>query len=305
MSIYDFLVKFKKQVSKKGMIFKMVNRVKSLFIVAVLLVVFTTQVFANINIIENDFESYELDVFIDYYLEIEGASIVSITLNPNGGSVSPTSINRSIGSSFGALPTPTRTGRVFIGWFDTSATSGGTRITSTTIVPSSVTLWARWNDPSRHLASWWPSANANTTNVPLRSFNFDATWQTPMNNAIANWNSRNTPISFTTNSTSNNTVTSASRADTWYGLITRTSNGSNVTRFEIVMNSRTITNSATNLSNFITSVFAHELGHAIGLADNPAQGGTGSIMSHARNRNTITVPSAFDVASVNILYSNN
>jgi hypothetical protein len=58
-------------------------------------------------------------------------STVTVTLNANGGSVSPTSLTRTPGSTYGSggsLPTPTRSGRRFIDWFNTSATTGGTRI---------------------------------------------------------------------------------------------------------------------------------------------------------------------------------
>ena len=72
-----------------------------------------------------------------------------------------------------------------------------------------------------------------------------------------------------------------------------------MTRFEITMNSRTIN----NRTNFMTSVFAHELGHAAGLADNPAgTAANDSLMNHARNRDIVLGPTAFDIQSVRILY---
>jgi len=46
---------------------------------------------------------------------------------------------------------------------------------------------------------------------------------------------------------------------------------------------------------------AHELGHVVGLRDNPT-GGTSSLMNGNRNRNTITRPTTFDIQSVNMLY---
>jgi len=134
-------------------------------------------------------------------------------------------------------------------------------------------------------------------------FSFNATWQAPMERAISNWNSRPTTVFFEQLSISNNTITAGSRVYTWYGLHTAWHRAGIITRFTIDMNSRTISQDATNFSNFVTSVFAHELGHSIWLADNPA--GTtanGSIMNHNRNRNTLTTPTAFDVASVNIMF---
>ena len=66
----------------------------------------------------------------------------TVTYNPNGGSVSPTSETKEHGSEYGTMPTPTRSNHRFLGWF-TSAT-GGTQITSTSIVTGNITLYAHW-----------------------------------------------------------------------------------------------------------------------------------------------------------------
>ena len=67
----------------------------------------------------------------------------TVTFNPNGGSVSPTTKTVQSGTAVGTLPTPTRSGHTFAGWF--TAQTGGTQITSATIVNGNVTYWARWN----------------------------------------------------------------------------------------------------------------------------------------------------------------
>ena len=46
-----------------------------------------------------------------------------ITWNANGGSVSPTSWTRQVGTALGTLPTPTRSGHSFQGWY--TASTGG------------------------------------------------------------------------------------------------------------------------------------------------------------------------------------
>ena len=66
----------------------------------------------------------------------------TVTYNPNGGSVSPTSETKEHGSEYGTMPTPTRSNHRFLGWF-TSA-NGGTQITSTSIVTGNITLYAHW-----------------------------------------------------------------------------------------------------------------------------------------------------------------
>lgn len=69
-------------------------------------------------------------------------SVYTVSFNANGGSVSPSSKTVSKGSSVGALPTPTRSGYTFDGWY-TSA-SGGTKISSTTAINGDVTYYAHW-----------------------------------------------------------------------------------------------------------------------------------------------------------------
>ena len=76
------------------------------------------------------------------------ATTVTITWNPNGGSVSPTSETKTIGATFGTLPTPARAGFDFDGWW-TGAGGTGTRIYSTSTVPSEDRMYyAKWNTPS-------------------------------------------------------------------------------------------------------------------------------------------------------------
>lgn len=68
----------------------------------------------------------------------------TITWNPNGGSVTPTSSTYD-GATAVSLPTPTRTGYNFDGWY--TAASGGTKINdigTTTKPTSNVTYYAHW-----------------------------------------------------------------------------------------------------------------------------------------------------------------
>jgi len=68
----------------------------------------------------------------------------TVTYNANGGSVSPTSAPVNAGSSV-TLPTPTRSGYAFNGWY--TASSGGTKVgnAGASYTPSrNVTLYAQW-----------------------------------------------------------------------------------------------------------------------------------------------------------------
>ena len=67
-----------------------------------------------------------------------------VTFNANGGPCSTASKSLTFDSTYGALPTPTRTGYTFNGWF--TATSGGSKVETTTVVNtgSNHTLYAQW-----------------------------------------------------------------------------------------------------------------------------------------------------------------
>ena len=70
-------------------------------------------------------------------------SIIDVTLDPNGGTVSPDKITVSATGTYGTLPTPERVGYTFGGWY--TAKSGGTVMTATKKVDASyTTLYAHW-----------------------------------------------------------------------------------------------------------------------------------------------------------------
>ena len=72
------------------------------------------------------------------------ANTYSVTFNPNGGSVSPTAKTVTYGSAYGTLPTPTREGHAFNGWF--TDVVGGQQISSSDVVTatSNLPLYAHW-----------------------------------------------------------------------------------------------------------------------------------------------------------------
>ena len=72
------------------------------------------------------------------------ANTYTVTFNPNGGTVSPTTKTVTYDSTYGSLPTPTRTGYNFAGWW--TAASGGTQITTSTKVTtaSNHSIYAHW-----------------------------------------------------------------------------------------------------------------------------------------------------------------
>lgn len=72
------------------------------------------------------------------------ANTYTLTYNANGGLVSPASKTVTYNSTYGTLPTPTRVGYTFNGWF--TASTGGTQITSsnTYVTAGDSTIYAQW-----------------------------------------------------------------------------------------------------------------------------------------------------------------
>ncbi len=81
-----------------------------------------------------------------YTYVIRSTKSYTHTFNANGGgTVSPATITKAYNTALGTLPTVSRTGYTFVGWFDTSAVSGGTQATTTTKVTGTKTWYARWS----------------------------------------------------------------------------------------------------------------------------------------------------------------
>lgn len=105
---------------------------------------------------------------------------VNFNVNGSGGSVSPTSKQVTYGSTYGTLPTPSRSGYTFAGWY--TAASGGSIVTSSTIVniTSSQTLYAHWTQAAiTNTISHWTwgykyneGTNTQKTAYPLGSTTF-------------------------------------------------------------------------------------------------------------------------------------
>lgn len=93
----------------------------------------------------------------------------TVTWNPNGGTVDPTSTTKTHGSTLGTLPTPTRAADAqytytFKGWF--TAATGGTQISASTTVTGNVTYYAQW---TATLRSYTATFNGNGGGTPIPS----------------------------------------------------------------------------------------------------------------------------------------
>jgi len=85
---------------------------------------------------------FPLEVVSEMNLYAKWTPIYTITFNANGGSVTPASAATGAGGKLASLPTPTRSGYAFDGWY--LATTGGTKLTENFPFSGSVTIYARW-----------------------------------------------------------------------------------------------------------------------------------------------------------------
>lgn len=107
-----------------------------------------------------------------YTVSEEFAYVVyaSVSFNANGGSVSMANKKVLCGNTYGSLPTPTRTGYSFDGWF-TSA-SGGSRVAESTNVTSTSdhTLYAHWSEKTVTL---YYNANGGSVSPTSKSVTYN------------------------------------------------------------------------------------------------------------------------------------
>lgn len=103
--------------------------------------------------------SYTVNANITLYA-VWKANSYTVSFNANGGSCSTSSKQVAYNSAYGTLPTPTRTGYTFNGWY--TEANGGTKISADTkvTVTADQTLYAQWT-----INTYTVSFNANGGSV--------------------------------------------------------------------------------------------------------------------------------------------
>jgi uncharacterized protein (TIGR02145 family)/uncharacterized repeat protein (TIGR02543 family) len=95
-------------------------------------------------------------------INYQGCHGWTITFDPNGGTVNSTSVTTGVGDTLGSLPTPTRTGYNFNGWY--TASTSGTKVTEDMKYNGNTTIYAQWT-----LITYTITFNANYGTVATAS----------------------------------------------------------------------------------------------------------------------------------------
>lgn len=108
---------------------------------------------------------------VTYYAHwAKNSAKVTIKLNKNGGKCSKSKITTTYGGKIGTLPTPTRSGYTFTGWY--TKKSGGTKVTSTTKtkkILSTKTLYAHWKKSASSGSSSGSSSSGSSSSSSFSS----------------------------------------------------------------------------------------------------------------------------------------
>lgn len=110
---------------------------------------------------------------------------IDITFNPNGGSGGTKNIKATYGDKMPAITLPTRVGYTFQGYFDTSATSGGTQYYNASggsarnwdrLTPT--TLYARWKANTYKITYYGNGSNSGATQTQNCTYDQNCTIKT-------------------------------------------------------------------------------------------------------------------------------
>ena len=112
-----------------------------------------------------EFEIFHNSDFVITKGEIDTANlpgIHTITLNANGGTVTPLTLQTGADGKLTSLPTPVLSDYTFNGWY--TAASGGAQITTNTVFSANATIYAQWTSSGNNGNNNAGTGNANGGN---------------------------------------------------------------------------------------------------------------------------------------------
>lgn len=93
--------------------------------------------------VKADGSSFTASTTVNTSITVYGKWHCTITFKPEGGNVSPTSMKAVVGKS-ASLPTPTRSGYAFEGWYTQKNGAGSRYYSNATVFTDNTTLYAKW-----------------------------------------------------------------------------------------------------------------------------------------------------------------
>lgn len=145
-----------------------------------------------------------------------------LRFDANGGYVAHNSVNVNYGST-ASLPTPTRDYYTFNGWY--TSPNGGTRVTSSTKIYSSDTLYAQWTENA--VSGWVEEKNvpSNTRIVDTKTqykYQEKEYKKNQSSSSLSGWTLYNTNTLWGEKKTSRSSMSSSSTRKVWTSLETET-----------------------------------------------------------------------------------
>ena len=152
-----------------------------------------------------------------------------------------------------------------------------------------------WSEPYKY-----PSG---TVPIAFGGLNLNTTYSQAAMTSINAWSNID-GINISITAGTENKFYVSSYADAWYWLTTIMHDGEDITKYTIKINSGKIDSDfPSNKYKAARSVFAHELGHVLGLDDLGGYENVNiSIMKHNRDRTVVYTPTGLDIHRVRLLY---
>jgi len=124
--------------------------------------------------------------------DVDMGSGYRVTFDANGGAATTASDMTGTDSKLSSLPTPTRTGYTFNGWF--TEKTGGTQVSTNTVFSADATIYARWTPITytiTYILAGGAVEPANPTNYTAETTTFTLNNPTRTDYTFAGWTGAN------------------------------------------------------------------------------------------------------------------